>query len=111
VAAKSGNKVRHIPNRTCVGCREVNPKRALIRIVRTPEGVFVDLTSKMNGRGAYLHNHITCWEKGLKGPLASALRTEITEEDRQRLTSFAATLKPAPVSDQELHSENPKDPA
>lgn len=94
---KSSHPGKHIPQRTCVGCRQVLFKRSLIRIVRTTEGVFVDRTGKLNGRGAYLHDHLTCWEKALKGPLASALRTELTEEDRQRLVDFAVTLKPALV--------------
>jgi hypothetical protein len=96
---KSSHSGKHIPHRTCVGCRQVLFKRSLIRIVRTTEGVFVDKTGKLNGRGAYLHDHLTCWEKALKGPLANALRTELSEEDRQRLVSFAVTLKPAPVAE------------
>jgi len=43
---------RHIPQRTCVGCRQVRAKRELIRIVRTPEGrVLIDPTGKKSGRG------------------------------------------------------------
>lgn len=68
------------------------PKRSLIRIVRRPEGVFIDPSGKMNGRGAYLHDHRTCWERGLKGALANALRVSLTPEDRQRLEEFMATL-------------------
>jgi len=92
VVAKKESKRKHVPQRTCVGCREVLPKRTLIRLVRSPQGVLVDLTGKMNGRGAYLHDRSSCWEKGLKGPLAHALKTTLMDEDRQRLTAFAATL-------------------
>lgn len=70
------------------------PKRALIRVVRQPEGVFVDPSGKMNGRGAYLHDRRACWERGLKGALANALRVTLTPEDRQRLEKFMATLPP-----------------
>jgi hypothetical protein len=52
--AKPGQK--HIPQRTCVGCREVLPKRALIRVVRTAEGVRIDATSKLAGRGPTFTN-------------------------------------------------------
>ncbi len=52
----------------------------------------VDPTGKAPGRGAYLHNQQSCWEKGLKGALAHALRTELTEADRERLKAFLATL-------------------
>ena len=83
---------KHVPQRTCVGCREVLPKRALVRIVRTPQGVQVDSTGKMNGRGAYLHDRRSCWERGLKGALANALKTELTLQDRERLSEFMATL-------------------
>jgi len=64
----------------------------LIRIVRTPEGIFIDPTGKLAGRGAYLHDQRECWEHGLSGALANALRTEFTAEDRERLTKFMATL-------------------
>ena len=90
--AKKTAKRKHIPQRTCVGCREVLPKRSLIRIVRSPQGVQVDPTGKMAGRGAYLHNMRSCWEQGLRGSLSQALRIELTEEEQERLTAFAVTL-------------------
>ena len=83
---------KHVPQRTCVGCRAVLPKRTLVRIVRRPEGVHLDPTGKLAGRGAYLHDKRSCWESGLKGALAHALRTELTVEDRESLLSFMATL-------------------
>jgi predicted RNA-binding protein YlxR (DUF448 family) len=49
---------------------------------------------KIAGRGAYLHNQRSCWERGLKGALARALKTELTEEERERLAAFAETLNP-----------------
>ena len=84
--------MKHIPQRTCVGCHTVMPKRQMIRIVRTTEGVHVDTTGKRAGRGAYLHDRRTCWEQGLKGALAHALRTELDEQDRQRLAEFMTGL-------------------
>jgi len=46
----------------CVACRRVRPKRELVRLVRTEAGVIeVDLTGKMNGRGAYLCPEEPCW--------------------------------------------------
>jgi predicted RNA-binding protein YlxR (DUF448 family) len=60
----------------------------MTRLVRTPEGVQVDPTGKRNGRGAYLHNKRSCWERALKGSLAHALKTELTDGDRERLESF-----------------------
>jgi predicted RNA-binding protein YlxR (DUF448 family) len=85
-------KQRRTPQRTCVGCREVQPKRGLIRIVRSPQGVEIDPTGKVEGRGAYLHDKRSCWEKGLKGALAHALKTQLSGEDNERLNAFALTL-------------------
>jgi predicted RNA-binding protein YlxR (DUF448 family) len=42
------------------------PKRKMVRIVRTADRVQVDPTSKLAGRGAYLHDRRECWERGLK---------------------------------------------
>lgn len=81
-----------MPQRTCVACREVLAKRALIRIVRRPDGVQVDPTGKLTGRGAYLHDRRSCWERGLKGALAHALKTELTAQDRELLSAFMASL-------------------
>lgn len=100
MSRKKGRR-KHIPQRTCVGCREVLPKRSLIRIVRTSEGIQIDHAGKMAGRGAYLHDRRSCWERGLKGALARALRTTLTEEDRERLTEFMATLPEDTPSEEE----------
>ena len=81
-------KSKHIPVRTCVGCRQTAPKRSLIRVVAAPGGVVIDPTGKINGRGAYLHLNSTCWENGLKGPLSRALKIELTEKDKDVLTSY-----------------------
>ena len=89
---KKPRKGRHVPQRTCVGCREVHSKRSLVRVVRSPEGIFIDPTGKMAGRGAYLHDRLECWEKGLHGAIAKALKTDLTADDRERLTDFMATL-------------------
>jgi predicted RNA-binding protein YlxR (DUF448 family) len=98
LGAKKPGRKKHVSLRTCVGCREVLAKRSLIRVVRSPDGVQVDLTGKMNGRGAYLHDQLSCWQKGLKGALTQALKTELTEEERKRLSDFAATLVSSEVS-------------
>ncbi len=64
----------------------------MIRIVRSPQGVVIDPTGKLAGRGAYLHLQRSCWERGLKGPLSTALKVELTPEERQSLLSYAASL-------------------
>ena len=67
-------------------------KRQLIRLVRTPQGVLVDPTGKLAGRGSYLHDRRECWERGLKGGLAHALKVDLTPADRERLEAFMNTL-------------------
>ena len=89
---KTKGKRKHVPQRTCIGCREVLAKRTLIRIVRGPDAVYVDPSGKMPGRGAYLHDRRSCWERGLKGALANALKTELTLSDREHLQAFMASL-------------------
>jgi len=92
MSKKPVQRVKHVPQRTCVGCREVLPKRKMVRIVRTADGVQVDPTSKLAGRGAYLHDRRECWERGLKGALAHALKTTLTSNDRARLEDFMSSL-------------------
>lgn len=84
--------MKHVPQRTCIGCRTVLAKKELVRIVRTPEGVLLDSTGKAAGRGAYIHNIRSCWEQALKGPINHALRVELTPEDRQRLNEYVNRL-------------------
>ena len=99
VSKKPVQRVKHIPQRTCVGCRTVMAKRQLIRIVRTNEGVLVDRTGKLAGRGAYLHDRRTCWEAGLEGSLAHALKVDLTAADREHLEAFMNTLSEAVPGD------------
>ena len=63
-------KVKKIPLRTCVVTNEKLPKRELLRIVRTPEGmVEVDVTGKKNGRGAYIKSDLETLEKARKSKI------------------------------------------
>jgi len=86
---------KHVPMRTCVGCRGVTAKRELVRIVRTLEGkVEVDPTGKKSGRGAYICPRYHCWEEALKKDrLARALRTTIGPQERQALLAYAQSFK------------------
>ena len=75
-------KVRKIPQRMCVGCREMKNKRDLLRVVRTPEGsIEVDTTGKKSGRGAYLCPDPECLTQAVKGKrLQKALEHEISND-------------------------------
>jgi uncharacterized protein len=83
-------RVKHLPQRTCVGCREVNIKRQLVRLVRTATGqVEIDPTGKAAGRGAYLHERRTCWVHALdRRTLDQALKITLTDADRTRLRTI-----------------------
>ena len=75
-------KPRKIPQRQCVGCREMRDKKALLRIVKTPEGaILLDTTGKKSGRGAYVCPDPECLKKARKSrALERALETAIPAE-------------------------------
>lgn len=79
--------VKKIPMRQCLGCREMKPKRELLRVVRSPEGeVSLDTRGKKPGRGAYVCPNADCLKKAIKTrALSRALETAIPEEVMQRL--------------------------
>lgn len=85
---------KHIPQRTCVVCRDTAAKRTLVRVVRTPDqGVQIDPTGKKNGRGAYLCTRPECWQHALSSTvLDKALRTTLSEDDRTRLSEAMANF-------------------
>lgn len=75
-------KVKKIPQRMCVGCQEMKPKKELIRIVRTPdEKIEIDPTGKRSGRGAYICPELECLNKAFKGKrIEKALQRSISQE-------------------------------
>lgn len=86
---------KHVPERTCIACHEVKPKRELVRLVYSPGGVVeVDSSGRKPGRGAYLCQSPECWQKGVnKGKLEHALRGKIDAENRARLVKFGAAIR------------------
>ena len=80
-------KNKKIPLRQCIGCREMKPKRDLLRILRTPEGeLLLDDTGKKNGRGAYLCRDIQCFAKARKSKaLVRSFQMGIGQEIYERL--------------------------
>ena len=75
-------KVRRIPQRQCVGCREMKDKKALIRVVKSPEGVIsLDEKGRMPGRGAYVCPDVECLRRARKSrALERAFETQIPPE-------------------------------
>jgi predicted RNA-binding protein YlxR (DUF448 family) len=73
---------RKIPMRQCVGCREMKPKKELVRIVHSPEGeISVDFTGRKAGRGAYICRDASCLAKAEKSrALGRAFSAEIPAE-------------------------------
>ena len=80
-------KVKKIPQRQCVGCREMKEKKSLLRVVKSPEGeVSLDFGGKMNGRGAYICPDPECLKKVRKSKaLDRSLEVPIPEEVYERL--------------------------
>jgi predicted RNA-binding protein YlxR (DUF448 family) len=85
---------KHIPQRTCIACRQKSDKKDLIRLVRTSNGnAEVDLSAKKPGRGAYLCPQKDCWEIGLQqNHLEHALRTKLSDDNRQVLLEYCNNL-------------------
>ncbi len=73
---------KKIPMRQCLGCREMKPKRELIRVVRSSEGaVSLDFRGKSPGRGAYVCPNAQCLKKAIRArALERAFSTQIPEE-------------------------------
>ncbi len=73
---------KKIPMRMCTGCREMKPKKELIRVVKTVDGeIKLDTTGKLNGRGAYICKSPECLKKARKAnALSRAFETAVKEE-------------------------------
>ena len=78
---------KKIPIRQCLGCREMKPKRELMRVVRSPEGeISLDFRGKAPGRGAYVCRDAQCLKKAIKArAIERALSVQIPPEIYERL--------------------------
>ncbi|MBI4284171.1 MAG: YlxR family protein [Chloroflexi bacterium] len=90
----SPRPVKHVPQRTCLACRQIKAKQELIRLVRSSdECVEVDIDGKKRGRGTYLCPSPECWETGLKGGrLEHSLRIKLSQDNREQLIRFGKDL-------------------
>lgn len=79
--------MKKIPMRQCVGCREMKPKKELVRVVKSPEGVIsMDLRGKAPGRGAYVCRNMECLRRAIKSKaLERGFETAIPQEVYDRL--------------------------
>ncbi|MBC7959599.1 MAG: YlxR family protein [Vallitaleaceae bacterium] len=75
------------PLRKCLGCQEMKNKKSLIRIVKNKDDeFFVDLTGKLNGRGAYICHSDACMEKAIKSKgLERSFQCKIPDEVYEQL--------------------------
>lgn len=75
-------RIKKIPQRMCVGCKEMKSKKELIRVVRTPEDIIlIDATGKKAGRGAYICPDEICLQSAIKSKgLEKSLKTRISQE-------------------------------
>ncbi len=88
-------KQRKIPMRQCQGCRGMFPKKELLRVVRSPEGVIsFDPVGKAPGRGAYICPKAECFAKARKSrALERQLECAITDEVYSQLEIRLAEVR------------------
>lgn len=84
---------KHVPQRSCVACRQVRDKRNLVRLILAAGTVEIDIKGKKPGRGVYLCSQRQCWELGLKGNrIEYGLRTRLSSENRRMLLEYGTGL-------------------
>ncbi len=86
-------KTKRAPQRTCVGCNVSKDKKDLIRIVDTEEGLRLDVTGKMNGRGVYVCPNKECIalaqkKNGIKRSLKKNIDNEEISALFEELTAY-----------------------
>ena len=73
--------VKKQPLRTCIACREQKDKREFIKLLRTVDGIMIDRTGKMDGRGAYICKKDECFKKAVKSKaIGRAFKIQPSEE-------------------------------
>lgn len=84
-------QTRKVPLRKCTGCNEMKPKKELVRVVKNKENeVFLDLTGKKAGRGAYVCKSLECLKKarkirGLERMLSCKIPDEVYDQMEKEL--------------------------
>jgi uncharacterized protein len=84
----------HVPQRTCVGCRDTASKPELVRLVRSSSGsIRIDPDGRAPGRGAYVHPSDACVDLALRrGALARALRTSVGSDEARKLRGIVGRV-------------------
>ena len=88
-------KEKKVPLRMCVGCREMKPKKELLRVVKAPDGaVSIDATGRKPGRGAYVCHSAECLKKAIKQrQLERAFECALGEEVHESLLQELQALE------------------
>lgn len=81
---------KKIPLRSCVVTKEKLPKNELVRVVRTPDGeIKIDLTGKLNGRGAYLKKDVEVFKKAKQSKVLNRiLEVEVNSDIYEELNNL-----------------------
>ena len=72
---------KNVPMRMCIACRQLFEKRDMLRVVRSEDKIFLDLTSKASGRGAYVCDNPDCIKKLKKQRLLNKVFSVLVDED------------------------------
>ena len=88
-------KEKKVPMRMCVGCREMKPKKELLRVVKSPEGIVsIDATGRKPGRGAYVCRSADCLKRAIKQKqLERAFECALGEETHASLLAELEKLE------------------
>lgn len=74
--------VKKVPMRMCICCREMKPKKEMLRIVKTAVGdIVLDKTGKLNGRGAYICGKAECVKKLKKSKMLNRIFSQDVPDD------------------------------
>lgn len=89
-------KTKKIPSRICVGCGGKKEKQDMVRVVKTAEnGICLDMTGKMNGRGAYVCRNVECLQRavsgrGLERSLKTTVPADVIESLKKEMSGIEA---------------------
>ena len=85
---------KKISMRKCVSCNERKEKNQLLRIVNNKDlGIKIDITGKLNGRGAYICKDIECIKKAEKNKaLDRALKTNVDDNLYKEIIDYVDSL-------------------
>ena len=92
VATKKGVKPNHEAQRTCLGCRQVDTQRAMVRLAALADAVVLDPERRLGGRGGYLHPRAQCLELFVKAKVNrfNSLRRGVDRSARVNLVNLLA---------------------